>query len=235
MDGCLAGNVRQIYHQPLHRLLESHLESSVYLSYETETTMARKLMNYAGLIVILAIGYFAWKFTARGAYESAEYTVLDSAGPFETREYPELFLATTNTELQMQGNDGSFMRLFRYISGANEDDQKIAMTTPVFIDGKRNDTDVQMGFVIPRKVAEQSIPEPSSDDVRIRARSGGRFAVFRFAGRVQNDSFAKAEKELRDWMENNGLIGHDDAEFAGYDPPWTPGPFRRNEVLIRLK
>ena len=67
-------------------------------------------MNYAGLIVILAIGYFAWKFTARGAYESAEYTVLDSAGPFETREYPELFLATTNTKLQMQGNDGSFMR-----------------------------------------------------------------------------------------------------------------------------
>ena len=36
-------------------------------------------------------------------------------------------------------------------------------------------------------------------------------------------------------MEDNGLIGHDDAEFAGYDPPWTPGPFRRNEVLIRLK
>ena len=197
--------------------------------------MARKLMNYAGIIIILAIGYFGWKFTARGAYESAEYTVLDSVGPFETREYSELCLATTNTTLQMQGNDGSFMRLFRYISGANEDDQKIAMTTPVFIDGERNDTDGQMGFVIPRKVAEQSIPEPSSDDVRIRARSGGRFAVIRFAGRVQNDSFAKAEKELRNWIEDNGLIGHDDAEFAGYDPPWTPGPFRRNEVLIRLK
>ena len=197
--------------------------------------MARKLMNYAGLIIILAIGYFGWKFTARGAYESAEYTVLDSVGPFETREYPELFLATTNTKLQMQGNDGSFMRLFRYISGANGDDQKIAMTTPVFMDCELNGTDGQMGFVIPKRVVDQRIPEPSSNDVRIRARSGGRFAAIRFAGRVQNDSFAKAEKELRNWMEDNGLIGHDDAEFAGYDPPWTPGPFRRNEVLIRLK
>jgi len=225
----------QVSQHPSHPLLESSLESKVSLNCENATTMARILMNYAGLIIILAIGYFGWKFTARGAYESAEYTVLDSVGPFETREYPDLFLATTNTKLQMQGNDGSFMRLFRYISGANEDEQKIAMTTPVFVDGERDDADGQMGFVIPRKVAKQSIPEPSSDDVRIRARAGGRFAVFRFAGRVENDSFAKAENELRNWMKDNGLIGHDDAEFAGYDPPWTPGPFRRNEVLIRLK
>ena len=63
MDGCLAGNVLQVSHQPVHRLLESHLESSVSLNHETETTMARKLMNYAGFIVVLAIGYFGWKFT----------------------------------------------------------------------------------------------------------------------------------------------------------------------------
>jgi hypothetical protein len=34
-------------------------------------------------------------------------------------------------------------------------------------------------------------------------------------------------------MSQKGLAG-DDVEFAGYDPPWTPGPLRRNEVLIRL-
>jgi hypothetical protein len=36
-------------------------------------------------------------------------------------------------------------------------------------------------------------------------------------------------------MNNKALIGDGDAEFAGYDPPWTPGPLRRNEILIRLK
>lgn len=25
------------------------------------------------------------------------------------------------------------------------------------------------------------------------------------------------------------------AEAAGYDPPFTPGPMRRNEILVRLK
>ena len=31
------------------------------------------------------------------------------------------------------------------------------------------------------------------------------------------------------------IAGPADAELAGYDPPWTPGPFRRNEIPIRLK
>ena len=92
-----------------------------------------------------------------------------------------------------------------------------------------------MGFVIPRKVTEKLVPEPSGDNVDIRQRVGGRFAVMRFSGRIKDDSFTKAERKLRDWMNDKGLIGDGDAEFAGYDPPWTPGPFRRNEILIRLK
>ena len=197
--------------------------------------MAGKLMIYAGVVTVLALAYFGWKLTARGAYESAEYTVLDSASPFETREYPDLIVATTNMQFDLRGGDGSFMRLFRYIGGANDRQTKIAMTTPVFIEAEANDTDGQMGFVIPRKVTQQRIPEPSSDNVQIRKRVGGRFAVIRFAGRIKGDSFTKAEQKLRNWMDDRGLIGDGDAEFAGYDPPWTPGPLRRNEILIRLK
>ena len=93
-------------------------------------------MIYAGVVTVLALTYFGWKLTARGAYESAEYTVLDSDGPFETREYPDLILATTNMQFESQGDDGSFMRLFRYISGANDREKKIAMTTPVFMEAE---------------------------------------------------------------------------------------------------
>jgi hypothetical protein len=204
-------------------------------AHETGTLMAGKLMIYAGVVTVLAVTYFGWKLTARGAYESAQYTVLDSAGPFETREYPDLSLATTNMQFELQGNDGSFMRLFRYIGGANDRETKIAMTTPVFTEAEAKDTGGRMGFVIPNKLAQQRIPEPSSDEVEIRKRVGGRFAVIRFAGRIKGDSLGKAEKELRKWMNNRGLIGDGDPEYAGYNPPWTPGPFRRNEILIRLK
>jgi hypothetical protein len=50
----------------------------------------------------------------------------------------------------------------------------------------------------------------------------------------------EAEAKLRSWMESKGLVADvaqdtSGVETAGYDPPFTPGPLRRNEVLIRLK
>ena len=204
--------------------------------FETGPTMTIRRMIYLGIVaVIIVLAYFGWKLTARSAYESAEYTVLESDSPFETREYPDLQMATTNMQFKSQGDDGSFMRLFRYISGANEQEQKVAMTTPVFMEPEADGTQGQMGFVIPKNVAEQRVPEPTSEQVQILKRAGGRFAVIRFAGRMNRESVAKAEEQLRTWMNKKGLVGEPDAELAGYDPPWTPGPFRRNEVLIRLK
>ncbi len=97
--------------------------------------MTKKRMIYAGVAaVIVALAYFGWKLTARGAYESATYTALESDGPFEIREYEDLMMVTTRMRFESQGNDGSFTRLFRYISGANDDQQKVSMTTPVFME-----------------------------------------------------------------------------------------------------
>ena len=197
--------------------------------------MTRTSMNYLGIAIAFAVVFFGWKITARNAYESAEYTVVESDSPFEIREYPDLLMATTNMKFKSQGNDGSFMRLFRYISGANDTEQKVAMTTPVFMETETGNKKSQMAFVLPQKVAEKRVPEPSNEKVQIQKRVGGRFAVIRFKGRINSQSVAKAEESLRKWMKNKGLIGIGDIESAGYDPPWTPGPLRRNEVLIRLK
>ena len=197
--------------------------------------MAGKVMIYASVGAIVAFAYVGWRSTARDAYESADYSILESDGPFEIREYTDLIVATTKMKSDLQGDDGSFMRLFGYISGANDGEEKIAMTTPVFMEPEAQNTQGQMGFVIPKKVSEQRVPEPSNDNVQIRKRAGGRFAVIRYAGRMNSESVAKAEVELRKWMNKKGLVGDGAAEFAGYDPPWTPGPLRRNEVLIRLE
>ena len=195
----------------------------------------KKMIYLCVAAVVVGIAYFGWKLTARNAYESAQYTVLEAEPPFETREYPDLILATTSMRFESQGDDGSFMRLFRYIGGANDNEQKVAMTTPVFMESDARDNQGQMGFVLPKKVTDRRVPEPSNKDVEIRKRSGGRFAVIRFAGRMNSESVAKAEEKLRQWMNDRKLVGEGRAESAGYDPPWTPGPLRRNEVLIRLK
>jgi len=95
-----------------------------------------------------ALAYLGWKLTARIAYASTAYTLLDSDNPFETRRYPDLLMATTNMKFESQGGDGSSKRLFQYIRGAKDDEQKVAMTTPVFIESEADDHQGQMGFVI---------------------------------------------------------------------------------------
>jgi len=198
--------------------------------------MTKKRMIYLAIaFLVVIVGSVTWSFTARAAYESAEYTVVESDGDFEIRDYPDLMLASTAMKFQSQGNDGSFMRLFRYISCANTTEQKVAMTTPVFMQDAANNAEGSMGFVIPKEVAANGAPQPASDDVRIRNRQSGRFAVIRFSGRMESNGLKHTEQRLRKWISAKGLVGEDGIESAGYDPPWTPGMLRRNEVLIRLE
>jgi len=186
-------------------------------------------------VLVCGLGYMGWKLTSRSSYESAEYTVLKSDGAIELREYPDLMMATTDMGSRIQGSDGSFGRLFQYISGGNEGKQKVAMTTPVFTEPESDQASGQMGFVIPKDVAATTIPKPASGQVRLTKRPGGRFAVIRFAGRASLEVRKKQQVQLEAWLETADMKAIGEPEIASYDPPWTPGPLRRNEVLIRIQ
>jgi DNA gyrase inhibitor GyrI len=192
------------------------------------------------MAVLVAIGVFAWNTTTRAGYESAEYKVVESDGKYEVREYPDLMLVATTTKIDAQGRDGSFMKLFRYISGANKSEQKISMTTPVFMENNKTESEVQMGFVMPKEIAAEGVPTPTGADVDVRKRPGGKFAVLRFSGRLDSKLAKESEAKLRAWMATKGILADDSPDLSGveaasYDPPFTPGPLRRNEVLIRLQ
>lgn len=196
--------------------------------------MKRRLLYFVSISVMILLAFATWTLTARAGYESAGYAVIEVDGHIEIRQYPDLILAATDSDMDSEGRDGSFMRLFRYISGANDEDQKIAMTTPVFMEGKAGDSNVSMGFVMPQEVTVRGVPAPTGNGVKIRTRRGGRFAVIRFAGRLDSNLAKEYETKLRQWMAARGITGEATAEAAGYDPPFTPGPLRRNEILIRL-
>jgi hypothetical protein len=159
-----------------------------------------------------------------GSYETAPYKVLRSEGAYEVRAYPGLKVAAT----LRKGDDDSFMRLFRYIEGANEKKEKVAMTTPVFMEGG------EMRFVVPEK-SRTDTPRPSSDKVQVRELPARTMASYRFSGWRSDELEKKSLEELRSWMAANKLVAAGEPLFAYYNPPWTPGPFRRNEVLVPVK
>ncbi len=183
-----------------------------------------------GVVVLAGLILAAWK-TSRFAYESPAYTVLEKDGAFEIREYPAMTVAASPMDNPdpMQGE--TFMRLFRYISKGNEAEQKIAMTTPVFMTGGE---DGEMAFVVPREVAAEGAPQPKSDKVSVREMEGGKVAVYRYRGGWSEEESRAARKTLADWVKARGLTTRGDYFGAGYDPPFTPPAMRRNEVLVRI-
>ena len=185
--------------------------------------MMPKWIFVAFVLSTLVLG-FAGCQLSRAGYESAPYTVLSRDRGFEVRQYPVLQMAETAS-----GGD-DFMRLFRYISKGNQSETKIAMTTPVFMSSTEG-AKRTMSFVLPEKMAE--LPEPKNPQVVLRRLEAGEFAVLRFRGKQQGPE-GVASQALRAWMAERKLASSGDPLFAYFDPPWTPGPMRRNEVMIRL-
>ena len=157
-------------------------------------------------------------------YKTAPFTVVRHEGPFEIRDYPALAVAST----PRSGGNGSFMRLFRYIGGANDSKETISMTTPVLMTGD------EMRFVMPAPL-QAAAPTPASDQVRILTLPPSRFAVFRYSGRGIPANERAALHKLMAWLDARHIKHRADSTVAYYDPPWTLPPLRHNEVLLPLQ
>lgn len=182
---------------------------------------------------LLALLFLAGCKLTRAGYESAGYQVVRRSGAFEIRDYPALTLVSTPMAAQRPTDDDSFMKLFRYIGGANETEAKIAMTTPVFSD--QGGTNRQMSFVVPKKVAATGAPKARRDDIAVQTRAAGRFAVYRFNGSWGAERAASARQKLGEWIAAEKLLPIGEPQMANYDPPFTPTFLRRNEVMVRVK
>lgn len=182
------------------------------------------------ILVVVAVLIFAGCQATRAGYESAPYEIVRVSGKFAVRDYPALWVIETPMARTANDDDGSFMRLFRFITGANESKQKIAMTTPVLMSSK--DTNMTMAFVLPANLKAEAVPKPSDGAVTIRHLPAGRFAVLRFNGGRSAKHEAEALDSLRTWMRREGLKELSPPMYGYFDPPWTPGFLRRNEVML---
>lgn len=166
----------------------------------------------------------AWWLVAssRAGAKKVPYKVVRVEGDFEIRDYPSLDVASATAEERY----GAFDSLFRFISGGNAGDRKIAMTAPVLNDG------VEMMFIMP---SGESIPEPKEDTVTIKVRPAMRVAALRFGGFMGIARERRAITVLRMLLNEHDLVADGRPIVAYYDSPWTPPPFRRNEVMLPLE
>lgn len=116
------------------------------------------------------------------ALEKPKYTVLKKFETFEIRQYSSYLIAETETDASFEnsGNIG-FRRLFEYISGANINQTKIKMTSPVSqVEKEKNK--FLVSFLIPSKYTIKSVPQPEDNRIVIRRIPPTTFAVIKYSG-----------------------------------------------------
>jgi DNA gyrase inhibitor GyrI len=189
------------------------------------------MIGYSLILILLGVLVIAGCKTSRAGYQSAPYRVVRAAGQFELRDYPPLVVVETPMQGRNSGMNGSFSRLFKFITGGNDAKEKIAMTTPVFMTG--NESNATMAFVMPAKFSAAKVPQPADSSVKVRELPAGRFVVLRFSGGRNAKNVKKALDQLKQWMASERMAELPPPVYGYFDPPWTPPFLRRNEVMFR--
>ena len=166
----------------------------------------------------------------RGGYESAPYRSVSKEAEFEVRDYPTMMVVETPSKNAGTGPEVGFGRLFKFISGRNEKEQKISMTTPVFMSGR--EANATMAFVMPATMTPEALPKPDDKALTAKQMPAGRYAVLRFTGARSREREDQALQQLQSWMLSQKLAPEGIPIFGYFDPPWTPSFLRRNEVML---
>jgi hypothetical protein len=179
------------------------------------------------------------------AIEEPRFKVLEQDGSFELREYSPYVVAETRVEAGFEdAGSVAFQRLFRYISGDNIAQQKIAMTAPVTqsrgekismtapVSQVADGNAYLVAFTLPSIYTLATAPRPLDPTVRIRAVPAQLIACWRYSGRWTASNYRDHEELLRERIKARGLITRGGPVLARYNPPFTPWFMRRNEVLI---
>jgi len=183
--------------------------------------------------------------TTRGGYECAPYTILETTESYQVRSYPASRWATV--EMVVAGTTGAstgegegralqqavgmgnqsqsqaFRKLFRYITGNNEGEQKVSMTCPVSTlvtpEAGQDARKGEMGFYVPTEL-QDSAPAPH-DDVTIVIRPAMTAFVRQFGG------FAKDET----WEEQRLLLKKDLESRPDYEEIDTESYYRQGHTV----
>ena len=166
--------------------------------------------------------------------EEQPYEVVREHPEFELRRYPEHVVAETRVTGSFEGaGNASFRRLVGYIGGRNTQSRKVAMTAPVVQEAEDEEAGrFVVGFVMPAGFDLAGAPDPTDDDVRLRAVPAHTAAALRFSGRWSRGRYDEHERRLRAALAEAGVEVVGPARFARFDPPWTPWFLRHNEVVI---
>lgn len=170
--------------------------------------------------------------------ECPDYKVVANTSNYEVRRYPAAkWVSTTVNDFKYSSATSTgFMRLFRYISGANAESKKIDMTAPVRVlvhpsQGPFCESSFTISFFVPFAYQNEP-PAPESDDVFIEETPETVVYVASYPGGNTEAKLLENARALVEALDKDEVAySKDHYFFAGYDPPFRLFN-RHNEVWV---
>ena len=209
-----------------------------------------KIMNWrVGLFAVLALMIIGASLsgTIMSRVEQPSYSVVESWGDIELRDYPQLIAAEVEVPGERkQAINAGFRMIADYIFGNNAPRQKIAMTAPVTqqagekiamtapVSQQAVDSMWKVRFIMPSSYTLDTLPTPNNPDVKLIRVPAERVAVIQYSGSATEDSISRHRKLLLERIAQQGLTVIGEPTMAFYNPPWTLPFLRRNEILAKV-
>mgnify|MGYP001356467462 CR=1 FL=1 len=196
--------------------------------------MSEKVIYIIVMIKSIFIYLILLSMALSDTYKEPDYNLIKKDGKIEIRQYSEYVIAKTSLDQgDMEENNNMFRTLAGYIFGGNTDNQSIPMTAPVIT--QNNGSDYDMIFFMLDVDNPDQLPEPNNKNVVLENMKLGKAVTITF-GMWATESRVEYYKELLDeYILENNLKIDSDLMVAQYNSPWAIPPFRKNELIYKIK
>ena len=189
------------------------------------------------LSIVLLLSINMTRGYANTTLETPEYELIRKDGQFEIRQYKPMIVAGTLVQTgYKKATYTGFRKIANYIFGGNEKTLEIAMTAPVI---SNSPVDVESAyeviFIMPSVYTLDDLPEPNNSNVELSQRDLGKVASIVFGGWATETRAEYFHNRLMEWLGDQQLNPDGKYMVAQYNSPWMLPPFRKNEILVRIK
>ena len=157
-------------------------------------------------------------------YEIQNYDIIKIVDKAEIRFYPAVMKIKSNKE-------NGFTNLFGYISGKNEKNKKIPMTTPVYLKKESNIEIIE--FILPSSYNNKNTPISTSSEVSVYQSNPDYYLALEFGGYAFKSIVNKNSTELKIIANENNIKIVGEPILLVYNSPYKIFN-RRNEILYKI-
>ncbi len=214
------------------------------------------------IVLLLLVAWTAVSYLVEHSVKTPEYSVIEKRHGYEVRLYQPYITARVEVggTYDEALNEG-FKILADYIFGNNTkqtsltmtapvitgESEKMAMTAPVTVKDNEvlamtapvvessQETGRTVSFVMPFEYTLETLPKPTNPRVEIVPQAARKVAVLRFSWFRDGERIAKKKEELLSLLKKDGVAVKGEAEYAGYNAPFTAPWLNRNEVMVEIE